>query len=33
MIRLRPAASPDRFYQWEDLIGTMLHEVSVPILY
>ncbi|GJJ08208.1 hypothetical protein Clacol_002416 [Clathrus columnatus] len=28
LIRLRPARSPDTFYDEEDLIGTMLHELT-----
>jgi hypothetical protein len=27
LIRLRPAWAPDTFYDEEDIIGTMLHEV------
>src|SRR5262245_38273315 len=27
LIRLRPASAPDTFYEENDLVGTMLHEV------
>lgn len=29
LLRLRPARAPDTFYEEEDIIGTMLHEVCV----
>jgi len=29
LVRLRPAHSPDWFYPQEELIGTMLHEVTI----
>jgi hypothetical protein len=33
LIRLRPAGREDTFYEFEDLIGTMLHEVIWSTLF
>lgn len=31
LVRLRPPHAPDTFYDEEDIVGTLLHEVSLPI--
>ena len=31
LIRLRPAHSPDTFYDQEDIVQTMLHEVRTQL--